>query len=83
MSDDKLSAERNETGKNYEETLTDDDVQSEEIYQMEESKENDLESDKSETDERYLIENPELLKIIDSQKKGYDYAPVDTDIDMD
>ena len=37
--------------------------ESEEIYQIEERKEDDLESDKSETDERDQIENPELLDI--------------------
>ena len=45
------------------------DEEYEEIYQTEERKENYLESDKSETDERDQIENPELLKRIDSKKR--------------
>ena len=55
MSDDKDSAERDEISENYEETSTDVDEESEEMYQMEESKEYDLESEKSETNERYQI----------------------------
>ena len=49
--------------------MTDVDEESEEIYQIEESKEDDLESEKSETDEIYQVEDPELLKRIDSKKK--------------
>ena len=45
------------------------DEESEEIYQIEESKEDDLDSDKSETDGRDQRENPELLKRIYSSKK--------------
>ena len=41
-----------------------------EIYKIEESKEDYLESEYSETDERDQIENPELLKRIDSQKQS-------------
>ena len=47
-------------------------IDDEEYYerdQTEESKEDDLESQELETDERDYIENPELLKSIDSQKK--------------
>ena len=46
MRDDKDSAEREEISKNYEETLTDVDEESKEIDQIEESKEDDLESEK-------------------------------------
>ena len=45
--------------------------------------EKDLESDKSETDEIYQRKNPELLKMIDSQKIGDDDYSVATDIDME
>ena len=50
---------------------------------MEESKKYDLESDKSENNERDQKEIPNLLKVIDSQEKGDDDVPVDTDIDME
>ena len=50
---------------------------------MEETKEVNLDSDKSETDERYQRENTELLKRIYSQKIWDDDDPVDTDIDTD
>ena len=42
-----------------------------------------LESDESETDERYHREHPEILKRFDSQKIGDDDDPIDTDIDME
>ena len=42
-----------------------------------------MESDKSETDERDQRKNPELLKMLDSQKIGDDYYSVATDIDME
>ena len=44
MSDDKDSAERAQISKNNEETLTDADEESDEIYQIVESKEGYLES---------------------------------------
>ena len=47
MSDDKDSSERYEISKNYEESLNDVDEESDEIYQIGESKEDDLESEKS------------------------------------
>ena len=50
---------------------------------IEESKEDDLESEKSETDEIDQRENPELLKRIDSEKIGDDNDPVDTDTDLE
>ena len=67
MSYDKDSAERYDMSKTDEETLTGVDEESEEIYRI--KKQDDLESDKSETDERYQIKIPELLKSIDIQKK--------------
>ena len=39
------------------------------MYQINEKEQDDLESEKSETDERYQIEIPELLKRIDNKKK--------------
>ena len=48
-----------------------------------EIKENNLEWDKSETDERDKRENQELFKRIDSKKKGDDNDLVDTDIDWE
>ena len=57
------------------------DEESEEKYHIEENKEDNLESDKSGSDERYQRENQELFKNMDSQKKGDDDDLVDTDID--
>ena len=45
-----------------------DDKESDEIDHMGEIKEDDLELEELETDERYQIENTESLKRIDSQK---------------
>ena len=45
------------------------DEESKEICQTEEIKEDDLESEKSETDKRDQTENLEWLKMINSQKK--------------
>ena len=59
------------------------DEESEEMDQIEESKEDDLVSDKSETDERYQIENPELIKSFYGPKKGHVDDPVYTDIDLE
>ena len=83
MSDDKESTERDEIIKNDEERFTDVDEESEEIDKIKETKEDDLEPDQSATYERYQIENPELFKRIDSQKRGDNDAPVDTDIDLE
>ena len=57
------------------------DEESEEKQHIEENKEDNLESDKSGSDERYQRENQELFKNMDSQKKGDDDDLVDTDID--
>ena len=54
--------------------------ESKEIYRIEDSQENDLESDESETDERDHRKHPDLHKIIDSQKIGHDDYSVATDI---
>ena len=43
----------------------------------------DLESDKSETDERDQRKHPESLKILDSQKLVHDEDSVATDIDLE
>ena len=83
MSDDKEYSKSDQISKNDEENLNDVDQESEEIDQIEKSKEDYLESDKSETYERYHIENLELLKNIDSPKKGDNDNPVDTDIDLE
>ena len=69
MSDYKYSAKIDEISKNDEETLTGVDEEYEEMYQINEKEQDDLESEKSETDERDQIEISELLKRVDSQKK--------------
>ena len=76
--------------KGYDDYLVDTDIdretndeESEEIDRIKESKKDNLELDKSETDERYQREHPELLKIIDIQKIVDDDDPFDTDIDME
>ena len=61
-------------------------IDDEEYYerdQTEESKEDDLESQELETDERDYIENPESCKMIDSQKNRENDDPIDTDIEME
>ena len=50
---------------------------------MGESKEYDLESEESETNEMDHIKNPESLKIIDSQNKKENYDPFDTYIELE
>ena len=42
-----------------------------------------LESDKSETDERYKRKHPSLYKMLDSQKILDDDDPIGTDIDLE
>ena len=49
MSDEKSCAERDEISKNDEDTLTDVDEKSDEIYQIGDIKKDDLESEKPET----------------------------------
>ena len=49
--------------------MTDVDEEVDEIYQIGEIREDDLKSEKSETYERYQIENSESLKNIYSQKQ--------------
>ena len=83
MSDYKYSAKIDEISKNDEETLTGVDEEYEEMYQINEKEQDDLESEKSETDERYKIEIPELLKRIDNKKKRDHDDLDDTDIDME
>ena len=83
MNDEKDSAETDEISKKDEKTLTGVDEESEEIDTINEKEQDGLESDKSETDERYQIEIPELLKIIDGQEKADDDDLVDNDIDQE
>ena len=59
------------------------DEESEEIDRIEESKENNLESDQPKTYERDQRENPEILKRFNIQKTGDDDDPVDTNIDLE
>ena len=49
----------------------------------EEIKQDYLESENLETDERHQSENPELLKMIDIQKIGDDDDPFDNNIDLE
>ena len=81
MSDKKDSFERDEISKNDDVTLTDVDEEYEERDHINKKEQDGLESDKSETDEREQIEIQELLKSIDSPKKGNDDDLVDTDTD--
>ena len=60
-----------------------DDKESDEIDHMGESKEDDLESEELETDERYQIENTESLKRIDSQKDRDNDDIVDIYIELE
>ena len=59
------------------------DEESEGKYQAEERKGDDLESDKSETDEIYQRYNQELFKRMDSQQKGDYDDQVDNNIDQE
>ena len=83
MNDEKEYVERDEISKNDGETLADVDEESKQIDKINKNKQDDLESDKSETYERYKIEIPELLKRIDIQQKGDNDDLVDTDIDWE
>ena len=60
-----------------------DDEEYDERDQIREIKKDDLESEESETDEIYRIENTESLKMIDKQQNRENEYPVDADIELE
>ena len=80
MSGERDSVERDDIHKNDDVTLTDVDEESDEIDKINRKEQDALESEKSETDERDQIEISDLLKMMDSQRKVYDYDLFDIDI---
>ena len=83
MSDEKESVEIDEIHKNYDVKLTDVDEEYEEIDKITRKEQDGYNQKNQKNNERDQIEISNSLKIIDSQKKGYDGDLVDTDIDRE